>query len=153
MTGRPWSRHATAGVPVLVKWFASISGAGNNRCGEAKRSDSSTSRIDGLFASGCPTARVQARSNVRVPSRDRAKSNSRPGAASSNRTFFCRGLKKTSDTSPLFNEFAAFHDDHAVANLTGNAQIVRDEEHSNSGRLLNVVEQLEDLPLNRHIEC
>ena len=44
------------------------------------------------------------------------------------------------------------HDGDFVADLAGDAQIVRDEDHRYAGLPLDLIQQLQDLGLDRHIE-
>src|SRR5882724_12017823 len=51
-----------------------------------------------------------------------------------------------------FDDMAVLHHDNGIADLRGNAKIVGDEEHRDSGQRTNFFQQLQYLSLNRNVE-
>ena len=52
----------------------------------------------------------------------------------------------------LFDDDAVFHDEDAVAQVTDDAEVVRDEEVGDPSRFAQRDQQVEDLRLDRHVE-
>ena len=51
------------------------------------------------------------------------------------------------------NDFSEIHDRHAMRRVTYRAEIVRDEQVGEMPLALQLLEQIENLRLNRHVEC
>src|SRR5689334_22307376 len=52
----------------------------------------------------------------------------------------------------MLDDLPSMHDRDLIADLAGHAQIVRDEDHRYAGLPLNLVQQLQDLRLDRYVE-
>ena len=88
-----------------------------------------------------------------------ATGRSRPGpsraAAPTTAAAACRGARAPSSTSavgPLLDDLAAAHHQHVVADVADHREVVADEDQPDAGVPSDVVEQVEDLGLDRHVE-
>ena len=63
-----------------------------------------------------------------------------------------QGLLEERDLLGLLNNLATVHHDHAVGDLGHHTQVVRDEEHAHVELVTQVVDQVQYLGLDRHVQ-
>ena len=64
----------------------------------------------------------------------------------------CSGRSKRSSVSGVLDDLAGVHDDDVVRGLGDDAHVVRDDDHRHVVRLAQVLEEVEDLGLDGHVE-
>ena len=72
--------------------------------------------------------------------------------SSSPHVYGCCGLAKTSPAGAVLDRAAGVHDHHRLRRLGDDAEVVRDQDHADVEVALDLVDQLEDLRLHRHVE-
>ena len=118
-------------------------------CAVAAPSPADAPVINATLPSSCVMARP---SHGRLPGHDGARGRSGGTAANSARVYSCSRCGEQLRSGPVLDRFAVAHDQHVVAHLLDDGQVVGDEQIRQPHVALQLREQIEHMRLHRNIQ-